>query len=157
MTRKQRKALRRSKAIRRQQNILRFKSRAKSAAAVAAVSAVIATPSVNVNAQGAIEEIVVTSRKKTENLQDVPVSVSTLTEEMLEERGINTFEDYLLQLPGVTAGGSGPGQNTIYIRGLASTTPNLTTAGVAGLAPNVSFYLDEQPLAQPGRNLDVYA
>jgi outer membrane receptor protein involved in Fe transport len=63
----------------------------------------------------------------------------------------------LLQLPGVTAGGSGPGQNTIYIRGLASTTPNLTTAGVAGLAPNVSFYLDEQPLGQPGRNLDVYA
>ena len=53
--------------------------------------------------------------------------------------------------------GSGPGQNTIYIRGLASTTPNLTTSGVAGLAPNVSFYLDEQPLAQPGRNLDVYA
>ena len=44
-----------------------------------------------------------------------------------------------------------------YIRGLASTTPNLTVAGVAGLAPNVSFYLDEQPLAQPGRNLDVYA
>ena len=104
-----------------------------------------------------IEEIVVTSRKKNESLQDVPLSVSTLTEQSLEEVGINTFEDYLLQLPGVTAGGSGPGQNTIYIRGLASTTPNLTTAGVAGLAPNVSFYLDEQPLAQPGRNLDVYA
>ena len=157
MTRKQRKALRRSKAIKKQQNILRFKSRAKSAAALAVASAVIATPSVNVNAQGAIEEIVVTSRKKTENLQDVPVSVSAINEEALEEKGINTFEDYLLELPGVTAGGSGPGQNTIYIRGLASTTPNLTTAGVAGLAPNVSFYLDEQPLAQPGRNLDVYA
>jgi outer membrane receptor protein involved in Fe transport len=63
----------------------------------------------------------------------------------------------LIQLPGVTAGGSGPGQNTIYIRGIASTTPNLTTAGVAGLAPNVALYLDEQPLGQPGRNLDVYA
>ena len=159
MTRKQHKALRRSKAITKKQNILRIKNRAKSAAVVAAVSAVIATPNINISAQGAgaIEEIVVTSRKKTENLQDVPVSVSALTEEMLEERGINTFEDYLLQLPGVTAGGAGPGQNTIYIRGLASTTPNLTTAGVAGLAPNVSFYLDEQPLAQPGRNLDVYA
>ena len=36
-------------------------------------------------------------------------------------------------------------------------TPNLTTAGVAGLAPNVALYLDEQPLSQPGRNLDVYA
>ena len=104
-----------------------------------------------------IEEVVVTARKKTESLQDVPLSVSALNEETLEERGINVFEDYLLQLPGVTAGGSGPGQSTIYIRGLASTTPNLTPAGVAGLAPNVGFYLDEQPLAQPGRNLDVYA
>ena len=104
-----------------------------------------------------IEEVVVTARKKSESLQDVPLSVSALNEETLEERGINVFEDYLLQLPGVTAGGNGPGTSTIYIRGLASTTPNLTVAGVAGLAPNVAFYLDEQPLAQPGRNLDVYA
>jgi len=107
--------------------------------------------------QAELEEIVVTSRKKTESLQDVPISVSALRESSLEEKGINVFEDYLLQLPSVTAGGAGPGTSTIYIRGLASTTPNLTTAGVAGLAPNVSFYLDEQPLAQPGRNLDVYA
>ena len=104
-----------------------------------------------------IEEVVVTARKKTESLQDVPLSVSALRESALDEKGISVFEDYLLQLPSVTAGGSGPGTSTIYIRGLASTTPNLTTAGVAGLAPNVSFYLDVQPLAQPGRNLDVYA
>tara|TARA_Y100001970_G_scaffold187554_1_gene228172 strand:- start:1978 stop:4512 length:2535 start_codon:yes stop_codon:yes gene_type:complete len=107
--------------------------------------------------QAEVEEVVVTARKKTESLQDVPLQVQALRESSLEERGINTFEDYLLQLPSVTAGGAGPGTSTIYIRGLASTTPNLTTAGVAGLAPNVSFYLDEQPLAQPGRNLDVYA
>ena len=145
----------RSKAIKKKQNIARIKNRAKSAATLAVAGAVLATP--NISAQGTIEEIVVTSRKKEETLQDVPLQVSTLTEQSLEQNGINVFEDYLLQLPGVTAGGSGPGQNTIYIRGLASTTPNLTTAGVAGLAPNVSFYLDEQPLAQPGRNLDVYA
>ena len=107
--------------------------------------------------QSELEEVVVTARKKTESLQDVPISVSALRESDLEDKGINVFEDYLLQLPSVTAGGAGPGTSTIYIRGLASTTPNLTTAGVAGLAPNVSFYLDEQPLAQPGRNLDVYA
>ena len=107
--------------------------------------------------QAAVEEIVVTARKKAESLQDVPLSVSALRESSLEELGVNVFEDYLLQLPSVTAGGAGPGTSTIYIRGLASTTPNLTTAGVGGLAPNVSFYLDEQPLAQPGRNLDVYA
>ncbi len=104
-----------------------------------------------------IEEIVVTATKRAMPLQDVAVAVQAINEDTMNDLGIDTFEDYLIALPGVTAGGSGPGQNTIYIRGLASTTPNLTTAGVAGLAPNVAFYLDEQPLAQPGRNLDVYA
>jgi len=104
-----------------------------------------------------IDEIFVTATKRSESTQDVPVAVNALGEETLDELGVSVFSDYLVQLPGVTAGGAGPGQNTIYIRGVASTTPNLTTAGVAGLAPNVAFYLDEQPLAQPGRNLDVYA
>ena len=78
---------------------------------------------VGAQSQATIEEVVVTSRKKAEGLQDVPLSVNALTEESLEQKGINVFEDYLMQLPGVTAGGSGPGQSTIYIRGLASTTP----------------------------------
>jgi iron complex outermembrane recepter protein len=101
--------------------------------------------------------VTVTATKRSESAQDIPVTVNALGEQELDQLGVKNFSDYLVQLPGVTAGGSGPGQNTIYIRGLASTTPNLTVAGVAGLAPNVSFYLDEQPLAQPGRNLDVYA
>ncbi len=107
--------------------------------------------------KGGVQEIVVTATKQSENLQDVPIAVSAIGEQQLDELSIATFSDYLDQLPSVTAGGSGPGQSTIYIRGLASTTPNLTTAGVAGLAPNVALYLDEQPLGQPGRNLDVYA
>ena len=104
-----------------------------------------------------LQAVTVTATKRAESAQSVPVAVTALGEQELESLGVKSFNDYLIQLPGVTAGGSGPGQNTIYIRGLASTTPNLTVAGVAGLAPNVSFYLDEQPLAQPGRNLDVYA
>ena len=107
--------------------------------------------------QGGVTTIVVTAQRRSEDLQDVPVSVQALGQEQLDQLNIATFDDYLQQLPTVTAGGGSPGQSTIYIRGLASTTPNLTTAGVAGLAPNVSLYLDEQPLAQPGRNLDVYA
>ena len=125
--------------------------------ALAIINASAYSGYISAQSQATIEEVVVTSRKKDESLQDVPLSVSAIGEEALEQKGINVFEDYLLQLPSVTAGGSGPGQSTVYIRGLASTTPNLTTAGVAGLSPNVSFYLDEQPLAQPGRNLDVYA
>ncbi len=104
-----------------------------------------------------LDEIVVTARRVQESLQDVPLAVTALRSREIDELGIGNFQDYALQLPSVTAGGSGPGQNTIYIRGVASTTPNLTVAGVAGLSPNVAFYLDEQPLAHPGRNLDVYA
>jgi len=108
-------------------------------------------------ARGGVPTIVVTAQKRSEDLQDVPISVSAIGSEQLDELNIDTFEDYLDQLPTVTAGGNGPGQSTIYIRGLASTTPNITVAGVAGLAPNVALYLNDQPLAQPGRNLDVYA
>ena len=50
--------------------------------------------------QATIEEVVVTSRKKSESLQDVPITVSALAEETLEQKGINVFEDYLMQLPG---------------------------------------------------------
>lgn len=108
-------------------------------------------------AHAQVDEIIVTATKTEQTMQSIPVAVSALDSESLEQLDVDVFTDYLTELPGVTAGGGGPGQNTIYIRGLASTTPNLTVAGVAGLAPNVAFYLDEQPLAQPGRNLDVYA
>jgi len=129
-----------------------------------AISAAVAAALIGLPAQAqqakpkrALEEITVTATRVEKSMQDVPIAVSALGGDAIEELGITNFSDYVLQLPSVTAGGSGPGQNTIYIRGIASTTPNLTTAGVAGLAPNVAFYLDDQPLAQPGRNLDVYA
>ena len=120
-------------------------------------SAIVAASSAASFSHAEIEEVLVTATKRSASTQDIAVAVSAITSEKLDQLGVSNFEDYLIQLPGVTAGGSGPGQNTIYIRGVASTTPNLTTAGVAGLAPNVAFYLDEQPLSQPGRNLDVYA
>ena len=118
-------------------------------------SAVVAA-SVTGTAHAQLEEVLVTATKRTASVQDIPIAVSVLGQKMIEELGITDFTDYVIQLPSVTSGGSGPGQNTIYIRGVASTTPTLTTSGVAGLSPNVALYLDEQPLSQPGRNLDVY-
>ncbi|TRD11965.1 TonB-dependent receptor [Erythrobacter insulae] len=137
-------------------------------ASISALAVAIASPAVaqettaqpqagQPEARGGVKTIVVTAQRRSEDLQDVPVSVAAIGAEQLDELNIATFEDYLEQLPTVTAGGNGPGQSTIYIRGLASTTPNITVAGVAGLAPNVALYLNDQPLAQPGRNLDVYA
>ncbi|MCR9104238.1 MAG: TonB-dependent receptor [Gammaproteobacteria bacterium] len=118
--------------------------------------AVLAASTINL-AHAQLEEVIVTATKKAASAQDVPIAITALGEDSLQQLGITDFSDYLVQLPGVTAGGGGPGTNTIYIRGVASSTPNTTTSGVAGLAPNVAFYLDEQPLTQPGRNLDVYA
>ena len=86
-----------------------------------------------------LQTVTVTATKRAESAQDIPVTVNAIGEQELEQLGVDVFTDYLTQLPGVTAGGGGPGQSTIYIRGVASTTPNLTTAGVAGLAPNVAF------------------
>jgi len=126
-------------------------------AIISAMAAGIAASTAGVAAAASLEEVIVTATKTSASTQDIAVKVSAITSEKLDQLGVSNFEDYLIQLPGVTAGGSGPGQNTIYIRGVASTTPAISTAGVAGLAPNVAFYLDEQPLAQPGRNLDVYA
>ena len=118
--------------------------------------AILATTAIS-QAHAQLEEVIVTATKKESSAQDIPISITALGEDSLDQLGVSNFSDYLIQLPGVTSGGGGPGTNTIYIRGVASTTPNLTTSSVAGLAPNVAFYLDEQPLTQPGRNLDVYA
>ena len=123
---------------------------------LAAALGVALLPVVSSPVLAQLEEVVVTATKQEASLQDVPVAVSALTEESLNQRGVSNFNDYLIELPNVSAGGAGPGQSTMYIRGVASTTPNLTTSGVAGLSPNVSLYLDEQPMAQPGRNLDIY-
>ena len=139
---------------------MEFPIQAKRTAVSTAVAAALAGTSAMAQQQAApraLEEVVVTATRVEASLQDVPVAVSALGPGEIGDLGVTNFSEYSLFLPGVTAGGSGPGQNTIYIRGVASTTPNLTVAGVAGLSPNVAFYLDEQPLAQPGRNLDVYA
>ncbi|MFB0998940.1 MAG: Plug domain-containing protein, partial [Colwellia sp.] len=63
-----------------------------------------------------IETIEITATKRTESIQDVPVSVSALNGETLEVLGIESFSDYVEFLPNVVFQGTGPGQNEIYIR-----------------------------------------
>jgi iron complex outermembrane recepter protein len=109
------------------------------------------------HAQQAIEEIVVTATKRAESMQDVPAAVSALQSEDLEELNINSFADYVQYLPNVSMQGTGPGQNEIYIRGAATSQTILTLSSVQGLQPSVALYLDEQPVALQGRNLDIYA
>jgi len=108
-------------------------------------------------AKAQIETIQITATKRTESIQDVPVSVSALNGEALEVLGIESFSDYVEFLPNVIFQGTGPGQNEIYIRGAATSQTNIAVSSVQALQPSVAFYLDEQPVSMQGRNLDVYA
>ncbi|MDA8555413.1 TonB-dependent receptor [Luminiphilus sp.] len=107
--------------------------------------------------QAQLEEVVVTATKRTESLQDVPISVSALGGEALKDLGVQTFDEYVEFLPNVVSAGIGPGQREIYIRGSASEQSSLTVAPAQGSAPGVALYYDEMPVSFGARNLDVYA
>jgi outer membrane receptor protein involved in Fe transport len=108
-------------------------------------------------AENVLEEVTVTATKRTENLQDVPFAVSALGQEKLDELNIANFDDYIRYLPGVNSAGRGPGQSSIFIRGMATDSSDQTSIEIGAPVPNVALYLDEQPVSSGGRNLDLYA
>ena len=67
-----------------------------------------------------IEEIVVTSRRRTETVQDVPLSVTAFGERELERLAPTTLRDLDTLAPNVYIGmnTAGPGASAIYIRGV---------------------------------------
>ena len=100
----------------------------------------------------ALEEIVVTAQKRTENLQDVPVSVQVLGNVQLEQLNVNGFEDYIEFLPTVSYTSNGPGYGILYMRGISSGGDGVHS----GSMPSVGVYLDEQPVTTIGQVLDVH-
>jgi len=104
-----------------------------------------------------IQEIVVTAQRRSENLQDVPISIQALTAETLTQLNVQTFDDYLRYLPNVTSANNGPGQNEVFMRGLSAGSQASQGSGSTGLFPNVAIYLDNQSGQLPNRNLDIYA
>ncbi len=71
----------------------------------------------------AIEAITVTAQRRTENMQDVPIQIQALTGETLKQMNVATFDDYVKYLPNVSAASNGPGQGSIFMRGLSTTMP----------------------------------
>ena len=65
-------------------------------------------------------DIVVTASKREENLQDVPLAITALGNEQLDELQINEMRDVVKFLPSVSIQSSGPGFSQIYFRGVAS-------------------------------------
>ena len=98
-------------------------------------------------------EIVVTAQKRSENLQNVPISIQALGTAKLEQLNISDFKGYAQQLPSVSfQSGGTPGTNVVYMRGVASGGDG----NHSGSLPSVGVYLDEQPVTTIGGNLDVH-
>ena len=83
-------------------------------------------------------EIVVTASRREESLSKVPISVTALTQEAIDLRGIKDFQDVAKFTPGVNIDNSGT--NNISIRGVASSGGSGTTG----------IYIDDTPIQMRG-------
>jgi len=67
----------------------------------------------------ALEEVMVTARRRSESIQDVPGTVSVLTEDTLESSGVRRAEDFIELTPGVSmVNAAEVGDTQVNIRGI---------------------------------------
>lgn len=101
---------------------------------------------------GALEEVVVTAQKRAEDLQDVPLSITALSTQKLEELGVKDFDDFAKLLPSLSYTTGGPGFARVYFRGVAAGD----NGNHSGSQPSVGIYLDEQPITTIQGALDLH-
>ncbi|HEY0940444.1 MAG TPA: TonB-dependent receptor [Steroidobacter sp.] len=97
-----------------------------------------------------VEEIIVTARKRTERLQDVPQSIQALSGEELRKQGALNFGDYARTVAGVSFQDDGPGRSQLFIRGV-STGGDVDT----GKESTVGVYIDETPVTEGSSQPDL--
>lgn len=83
------------------------------------------------------DEIVVTSQKREQNLQSVPIAVTAITGEAMRKADIHTLDDITMRTPGFSMGSFNKGQPQLFIRGIGS------NADGAGSDVSVVTFLDE--------------
>jgi outer membrane receptor protein involved in Fe transport len=83
---------------------------------------------------GALEEIVVTATRREENISKVPISITAMSQDDLDQKGIRDFSEMVRFTPGVSIDSSGT--NAISIRGISS----------SGGAGTTGIYLDDTPI-----------
>ena len=99
-----------------------------------------AEPPTLVDNPSAIDEIVVTAQKRTSSIQTTPISITAVTGEDLQARGVASLAALAQGTPGVSLKTEGPSQTEIEMRGMTSSGGNSATVG---------FYLDDIPLVGP--------
>ena len=120
--------------------------------AIAVALSAIATAPAAIGQDYKLEEVIVTAQKRSESLQDVPISIQALGSQQIADLGITNFDEYVAMLPNVSYAGVGPGTNQIFMRGASDGGDG----NASGSQPTVGVYLDEQPVTAIGANLDVY-
>ncbi len=83
---------------------------------------------------GPLQEVIVTATRREESLSKVPISVTALTQESLDDRGVKDFSEVARFTPGVNFDNSGT--NNISIRGISG----------SGGAGTTGIYLDDTPI-----------
>tara|TARA_Y100000816_G_scaffold291862_1_gene284700 strand:+ start:1032 stop:3758 length:2727 start_codon:yes stop_codon:yes gene_type:complete len=72
-------------------------------------------------AQVALEEMVVTSQKREQNLLDVPSALQAFSGDMLEDAGVRDTNDLTRLVPDMMMSGEDVGRANIWLRGIGST------------------------------------
>lgn len=110
-----------------------FKSLKLAGTSIAAIGAMMVADAAPAFAQLAIEEIIVTTRKRAESLQEIPLVITAFTADDLERKGLDSIEDIGRLTAGVMVDqGTFPQDVRIVIRGLSPTRGR----------PNVALLLD---------------
>ncbi|HEY9218931.1 MAG TPA: TonB-dependent receptor [Phenylobacterium sp.] len=94
-----------------------------------------------------VGEVVVTARRTEERAQDVPITLSVVGGEALEQAGAYTLADVQNQVPSLVAFNSNPRNSAVGIRGIGVSTAS------DGLDASVGVYVDGVYLGRPGMAL----
>ena len=120
-----------------------------------AISAILASSAVRAQEAATapvLESVIVTAQKRSEDLQQVPMSIQALGNEKLEQMHVADFDDYAKLLPNVSFQTIGPGFARVYMRGVSSGD----NGNHSGSLPSVGMYLDEQPITTIQGPLDLH-
>src|SRR5882724_8584801 len=100
---------------------------------------------------GALQEIVVTARKREENLQDVPLSIDVFTKKDMQNLGITGFDDYAQKVPSISFISEGPGTQLFVMRGVSDgSNPTYSNTSATG------FFVDDMSLSWQGVQPDLH-
>ena len=99
------------------------------------------TFTLNAIAASVMEEVVVTAQRAEESLQEVPIAVTALTGEMLEDKGLINPSDLQMSAPNVSFTATNFGSSSFSIRGIGRLV--ISSSGEAG----VSTHINEIPIS----------